>query len=157
MVALHIAPVRLAPTESVQQVDIVEARGISGDRYEGSKHRQVSIQSMDAIREAETIFGAPIDPGLTRRNITISAGAIPPEPGSLIRVGHAVLEVVRVASPCRLLDEFIGPNAQVALRRRGGSICRVLKSGVVMLGDVVALDVDTGTRPTAVGADEQHG
>lgn len=139
MVALHIAPIRLAPTESVHQIDIVEGRGIIGDRYEGSKHRQVSIQSMEAIREAEDIFGAPIDPGLTRRNITISAGVIPREPGSLIWVGPALLQVVRVASSCRVLNEFIGPNAQVALRRRAGSICRVLESGVVALGDVVSL------------------
>lgn len=139
MVALHIAPVHLAPTESVTQINIVQGRGIIGDRYEGSKHRQVSIQSMEALKEAEEIFGAPIDPGLTRRNISISAGAIPREPGSLIRVGPALIEVVRVASPCRLLNEFIGPNAQVALRRRGGSICRVLESGVVRIGDVVSL------------------
>lgn len=137
--ALHIAPARLAPTQSVTEVEIVAGRGIVGDRYEGAKHRQVSIQSLGAIREAETVFGQPIDPGLTRRNITTSDGIIPKEPGSLIRVGEAVLEVVRVAAPCRLLEELIGPNAQVALRRRGGSICRVLESGLVRIGDIVRL------------------
>lgn len=137
--ALHVAPVRLAPTQPVTEAQIVAGRGIVGDRYEGAKHRQVSIQSLDAIREAEELFGAPIDPGLTRRNITISRGVIPKDPGSLIRVGDVLLEVVRVASPCRLLDEFIGPGAQVALRRRGGSICRVLESGLVRLGDIVTL------------------
>jgi len=137
--ALHIAPARLAPTQSVSQVEVVAGRGIVGDRHEGAKHRQVSIQSLDAIREAEAIFGGPIDPGLTRRNITTSGGVIPREPGSVIRVGDAVLEVVRVASPCRLLDELIGPNAQVALRRRGGSICRVLVSGPVRIGDLIRL------------------
>lgn len=137
--ALHIAPVRLAQTQSVTEIQIVAGRGIVGDRYEGARHRQVSIQSLDAIREAEDLFGAPIDPGLTRRNITISCGVIPRDPGSLIRIGVVSLEVVRVASPCRLMDELIGPGAQVALRRRGGSICRVLESGLVRLGDTVTL------------------
>lgn len=137
--ALHIAKARRLPTQSVKQVDIVRNHGITGDRYEGSKHRQVSVQSLEALREAEVAFGAPIDPGLTRRNITISSGIVPREPGSVIRIGDAVLEVVRVAAPCRLLDDLIGPNAQEALRRRGGSICRVLESGVVAVGDLVEM------------------
>ena len=76
---------------------------------------------------------------MTRRNITVSSGEIPKAPGSLIRIGELLLEVVRVAAPCKLLDDTIGPDAQVALRRRGGSICRVLESGVVAVGDGVEL------------------
>ena len=137
--AIHVAKARRLPTRSVDSVDVVEAHGIVGDRYEGSRHRQVSVQSMDAIREAEELFGAPIDPGLTRRNITVSSGVVPRDPGSLIRIGEVVLEVVRVAAPCKLLDDTIGPDAQVALRHRGGSICRVLASGTVRVGDPVEL------------------
>lgn len=145
--ALHVAKGRRLPTRSVERVEIVAARGIVGDRYEGSRHRQVSIQSLDALREAEDVFGAPIDPGLTRRNITISSGVVPREPGSLIRVGGVLLEVVRVAAPCKLLDDTIGPDAQVALRRRGGSICRVLESGTVALGDPVELPAEPPAEP----------
>ncbi len=139
VVALHTAKGRRLPMRAVDQVEVVEAHGIVGDRYEGSRHRQVSIQSLEAIRAAEVVFGAPIDPGLTRRNITVSAGEIPKAPGSLIRIGDLLLEVVRVAAPCKLLDDTIGPDAQVALRRRGGSICRVLESGRVTIGDGVDL------------------
>lgn len=138
--ALYIASARRLPTQSVASVTVEAGKGIVGDRYYGAKHRHVSVQSMEAIKEAEAIFGAPIAPGLTRRNIMISAGVVPRDPGSLIRIGDSLLEVVRVAAPCRVLDEEIGPNAQVALRRRGGSICRVLQSGVVKLGDPVDLD-----------------
>ncbi|GEP37368.1 sulfurase [Nocardioides psychrotolerans] len=139
VVSIHVAKGRRLPMRSVEQAEVVEARGIVGDRYEGSKHRQVSIQSLEAIGEASEVFGAPIDPALTRRNITVSAGVIPKAPGSLIRIGDLLLEVVRVAAPCKLLDDTIGPDAQVALRRRGGSICRVLESGVVAVGDGVEL------------------
>ncbi|MDO9495714.1 MAG: MOSC domain-containing protein [Nocardioides sp.] len=143
--AIHVAKGRRLPTRSVERVEIVGARGIVGDRYEGSKHRQVSIQSLDALREAEAVFGSPIDPGLTRRNITISSGVVPRDPGSLIRISDVLLEVVRVAAPCKLLDDTIGPDAQVALRRRGGSICRVLEGGTVALGDPVQLPVELPT------------
>ena len=139
VVSLHIAKATRLPMRAVERVEVVAARGIVGDRYEGSRHRQVSIQSLEAIHQAEEIFGAPIDPGLTRRNITVSSGEIPKAPGSLIRIGDLLLEVVRVAAPCKLLDDTIGPDAQVALRRRGGSICRVLESGAVGVGDAVEL------------------
>lgn len=139
VVSIHVAKGRRLPMRSVDEAEVVAARGIVGDRYEGSKHRQVSIQSLSAIHEASEVFGSPIDPALTRRNITVSAGEIPKAPGSLIRIGDLLLEVVRVAAPCKLLDDTIGPDAQVALRRRGGSICRVLESGVVAVGDCVEL------------------
>jgi MOSC domain-containing protein YiiM len=76
---------------------------------------------------------------LTRRNLTIDEGDVPTEPGSRIRIGGALLEVVRVAAPCKLLDDTIGRGAQEALRRRGGSVCRVLEGGEIAVGDLVDL------------------
>jgi MOSC domain-containing protein YiiM len=49
-----------------------------------------------------------------------------------------------VAAPCKLLDDTIGPGAQEALRRRAGSVCRVLASGTVRVGDAVDLAVPPG-------------
>jgi MOSC domain-containing protein YiiM len=97
------------------------------------------VQSLTALAEAEELFGRPIPAGLTRRNLTLSSGVVPREPGALIRVGPVLLEVVRVAAPCKLLDDTIGRGAQEALRRRGGSICRVLVGGEVAVGDPVQL------------------
>ena len=48
-----------------------------------------------------------------------------------------LLEVVRVAAPCKLLDDTIGAGAQEALRRRGGSILRIVESGSIRVGDPV--------------------
>lgn len=145
--ALHVAKGRRLPMRTVERVEVETARGIVGDRYHGSKHRQVSVQSQDALDEATELYGADVPAHLTRRNITVSDGVVPRQPGSLIRVGPVLLEVVRVAAPCKLLDDTIGPGAQHALRHRGGSICRVLEGGPVVVGDPVDLDV-----PRAQGA-----
>ena len=65
-----------------------------------------------------------------------------------------LLEVVRVAAPCKLLDDTIGRGAQEALRRRGGSVCRVLEGGEIAVGDPVDLDAGPGgeraVAPTTV-------
>jgi MOSC domain-containing protein YiiM len=136
---IHVAKGRRLPSRSMAQVEIEAGQGIVGDRYHGAKHRQVSVQSVDGLREGGLALGFPIDPALTRRNITLSRGEVPRNPGELIRIGEVLLEVVRVAAPCRLLDDWIGSGAQVALRRRAGSVCRVLEGGPVCVGDAVAL------------------
>jgi MOSC domain-containing protein YiiM len=136
---IHIAKGRRLPSQSVAQVEIEAHKGIVGDRYHGAKHRQVSVQSLDGLREGALALGTPIDPAQTRRNLTLSAGEVPRNPGELIRIGEVLLEVVRVAAPCRLLDDWIGPGAQVALRRRAGSVCRVLEGGLLSVGDAFVL------------------
>jgi len=138
--SLHVAKGRRLPMKAVDNVEVETARGIVGDRYHGSKHRQVSVQSLDDLLVAADLFGSPIPPGLTRRNITVTGGSIPRDPGAIVRIGEVVLEVVRVAAPCKLLDDTIGAGAQHALRHRGGSVCRVLEGGAVTVGDHVNVE-----------------
>lgn len=135
--AIHVAKATRLPMRPVDTVEIEAGKGIVGDRYHGTKHRHVTVQSQDALDEASKIHGAPVEPHLTRRNITISDGLVPRDPGVRISIGEVLLEVVRVAAPCKLLDDTIGPGAQEALRRRAGSVCRVLEGGTVRLGDIV--------------------
>lgn len=142
--SLHVAKGRRLPMRSVEAVEIETARGIVGDRYHGSKHRQVSVQSLDDLLDAAAIYGSPISADLTRRNITVTGGTVPRDPGAIIRIGEVVLEVVRVAAPCKLLDDTIGAGAQHALRHRGGSICRVLRGGRVVPGAEVSVEPPAG-------------
>ncbi|WP_246229124.1 MOSC domain-containing protein [Mycolicibacterium psychrotolerans] len=95
------------------------------------------MQSREALDAAAAQLGRPVDPGATRRNITVDAGEIPTKPGTRIRIADVDLEVVRLSAPCRLLDDWIGPGAAAALSRRGGSVCRVLSSGTLQVGDDV--------------------
>jgi MOSC domain-containing protein YiiM len=138
--AIHIAPGRRLPTKSVQSVEAEAGAGLVGDRYHGSRHRHVTVQSAAALDEAAVELGHPIEPGLTRRNITITSGDIPTRPGARVVIGDVELEVVRVAAPCRLLDDAIGAGAARALHNRAGSVLRLLTSGTVRVGDEVDLD-----------------
>jgi MOSC domain-containing protein YiiM len=137
VVAIHIAPGSRLPVRSVDSVVAEAGKGLVGDRYHGTKHRHVSIQSATSLEEAADRYGAPIAPAGTRRNLTISHGEVPRTPGERLRVGEALLEVVRVAAPCKLLDDTLGRGAQEALRGRGGSIFRVLEGGEIRVGDAV--------------------
>lgn len=139
VVSIHLAPARRAPVRSVPEVVAEVGAGLVGDRYHGSRHRHVTVQSAESLAEAAVVAGLPVTPERTRRNVTLSHGTVPATPGSRILVGEVVLEVVRVAAPCRLLEETIGPGGAAALRRRGGSVCRILAGGTLRVGDSVEL------------------
>lgn len=125
--------------KAVEEVEVETGRGIVGDRYHGSKHRHVTVQSATQLAAATSDLGVPVLPEGTRRNVTVSAGDVPSAPGSLITLGDVELAVVRVAAPCRILDDEIAAGAATALRRRAGSVCRVLKGGRIRVGDPVEM------------------
>lgn len=152
VVAINIAPGRRLPMRSVEAVVAEEGRGLVGDRYHGTRHRHVTIQSQTLLDAAAADLGQPFGAAATRRNITVDTGEIPTAPGTLVRIGDVELEVVRVVAPCRLLDDEIGPGAAEALRRRAGSACRLLTSGTIRLGDTVVF-----TDRPAVETDQPDG
>ena len=137
--AIHVAPGRRIPTRSVDSVEAESGVGLVGDRYHGSRHRHVTVQALDDLATAAEVLGRPVDPGLTRRTITLTTGPIPTRPGERMRIAGVELEVVRIAAPCRLLDDWLGPGAMQALRSpRGGTVFRLLSSGTIRVGDAVA-------------------
>jgi MOSC domain-containing protein YiiM len=139
VVAVHIAKARRLPVRSVDEVVAEAGKGLIGDRYHGTRHRHVSIQSAELLDLAARDLGQDFDPGATRRNVTVDSGDIPTRPGTRLTIGEVELEVVRILAPCRLLDDDIGAGAAAALRRRAGSACRVLTSGTIRIGDPVTI------------------
>jgi MOSC domain-containing protein YiiM len=137
VVAIHVAKGRRLPMQAREAVEVEAGKGIVGDRYHGTKHRHVSVQSRERLAEAAEVFGAEVPEALTRRNLTISHGDVPRDPGARLRIGDVLLEAVRVAAPCKLLDDTIGRGAQEALRRRAGTVFRVLEGGTIAAGDTV--------------------
>jgi MOSC domain-containing protein YiiM len=137
VVSIHVAKATKLPMRAVESVVAEAGAGLVGDRYHGSKHRHVTVQSAASLADASTDLGAPVDPGSTRRNVTVSGGPVPGRPGTRVRMGEALLEVVRPAAPCRLMDDLIAPGAMKALHARGGTVLRILEGGVIRVGDPV--------------------
>lgn len=143
---IHVAKATRLPMQAKDVVEVETGRGIVGDRYHGTRHRHVTVQSRETLDEAARVHGRAVPSGLTRRNVTISHGVVPRDPGRRIRIGEVLLEVVRVAAPCKLLDDTIGAGAQEALRRRAGTVFRVLEGGTIRVGDTVDLEPGLSSR-----------
>jgi MOSC domain-containing protein YiiM len=135
IVSIHVAPATKMPMRAVSEAVVAAGNGIAGDRYEGTRHRHISVQSEGELTRASERLGSTINPGLTRRNVTVSGGPLPRTPGTRLSLGEVELEVVRNAAPCRIMDFEIGEGARAALRRNGGVICRVLTDGIFRVGD----------------------
>lgn len=123
--------------KSVTSVIAEASSGLVGDRYHGSRHRHVTVQSQQELDAAGQALGVEVPPSATRRNVTVSHGEIPTAPGTRLWIGDVDLEVVRVAAPCKLLDDVIGDGARLALRGKAGSVCRLLSSGTIRVGDTL--------------------
>lgn len=139
VLGLHVAAERGAPMHDVGRVEVVAGSGVVGDRYFGTRHRHVSVQSRDELDAAADALGAPVPSGGTRRTVTVDHGTVPTTPGTRLRLGEVELEVVRRAAPCRVMETAVGPGARRALHDRGGAVCRVLTSGAIAVGDPVEL------------------
>lgn len=135
VIALNVAPTSGAEMQAVTEVQVQAGVGIAGDRYHGSRHRHVSVQSAEELAEASTALGRSIEPFETRRTITLAHGRIPTTPGTELIIGGVRLEVVRIAAPCAVMDDEIGRGARAALRRRAGVVCRAVSSGRIALAD----------------------
>ena len=140
VVGLQIALASRLPMREVESIEILDGHGITGDRYENARHRQVTVQTLEEIAVAEEKVGRDLDAVLTRRNITVDTGSLDRTPGSRIRIGSddngwVELEVVRDAAPCKLLEDTLGRDAKLALSKKAGVVYRTISGGTIKLGD----------------------
>ncbi len=142
VVALQIALAARMDMRSIDSVEIADGHGITGDRYENARHRQVTVQTLEEIALAEAEIGRALDAIHTRRNITLDAGLLDRTPGSRIVVGDVELEVVRDAAPCKLLEDNMGRDAKLALHKRAGVVYRTIRGGTISLGDRLETQAD---------------
>lgn len=134
--ALRRKPVKGLPAESVSELSLAAGRGIAGDAYAGNLTRQVSLLPVlppSALRPEG--FCVP----KFRANIEIS-GLTPSglEPGSLLRVGNAVLEVESVGKECYGECAVFRDEGPCVLAREC-VFARVVEGGTVRIGDTIAL------------------
>ena len=139
VVELQIALAARMEMRPVESVEILDGHGITGDRYENARHRQVTVQSLEEIADAEAEIGRPLEAIHTRRNITLSEGRLDRTPGARLQIGeHVELEVVRDAAPCKLLEDNMGRDAKLALHKRAGVVYRTISGGTIQIGDEAA-------------------
>lgn len=140
---IGLRPARGVPMVSVDAAE-VEMKGIVGDRAKSDKRAVTLIQAehlpvISALAGLET----PLDAGRFRRNLVVSGINLLALKGRRFRIGDVELAVTAPCHPCSKMEALLGPGGWNAMRGHGGQCARVLKPGIIRVGDPVqALSFD---------------
>lgn len=112
---------------------VLANKGIEGDHHLGKTNsRQVLLMDDKSL----ITFG--LKPGQIRENITVSGIDIHQlTTGQKLNIGEATLEITGHCEPCGRIDELI-QGLRVKINGRRGMLCKVIKTGIVKIGDPVS-------------------
>lgn len=146
VVGLFVAHGAGAAIESRESVVLIAGVGVEGDRYaEGSGYWSDSRwpdQELTLV-DADVADALGVAPGALRRNVAMRGIVVDVLIGRRAAIGQAVIEGVRPCDPCAHIAELNHrPGLLRALVGRGGLRARILKGGLVAVGDAIELRTD---------------
>ena len=157
---IFIASGAALPMQSLQTV-MVTASGLEGDRYtirkgsfSGQRHdlRDVTLISLDDIREGNSMLSEPFAPSETRRNIVISGKiSLLDLVGREFSIGRVRLRAIEEAPPCRHPEAVAKKRGFLkAFKNRAGIRAKVLEAGRISVGDELRLLSPVETEAVAI-------
>ncbi len=161
---LGIRPARRAGLISLSEVEVVEHLGILGDHGKtsvprlraltgragegvsaaeharpvpgGPGRRQVTLIQAEHFAVMAALAGLPeVTPQMLRRNIVVSGLPLLALKDRRFQVGEVILEGTGECHPCSRMEETLGAGGYNVVRGHGGLTARVVRGGVIRLGD----------------------
>ena len=132
-------PARRADVIVCTAVTALAGQGLEGDHYAGrSGARGVTLMQAEHLAVLAALLRRDaIDPALLRRNLVVSGVNLAALKGQRFRIGTAVLEGTGPCPPCSRMEETLGPGGYNAMRGHAGLNARVVRGGMIRLGDAV--------------------
>lgn len=123
----------------VDAAQVTAGVGLVGDRYKGgSGKRGVTLIQAEHLPVIAALAGhATIAPAQLRRNVVVSGIALMALKGRRFRIGAVELEGTDPCDPCLRMEDALGPGGYDAMRGHGGLCARILRGGVLRIGDTV--------------------
>ncbi len=141
---IGLRPARDVPMREVPQAQVVAGKGLVGDRYgSGSGKRGITLIQAEHLPAIAALSGHDhVPPALLRRNVVVSGIPLVALKGRRFRIGEAVFEGTQPCDPCSRMEAALGPGGYNAMRGHGGLCARVLKDGVIRVGDALVALAD---------------
>lgn len=120
----------------VREATCVENGGIEGDPT-SSPDRGITLIASEQWKQVTTELGVELPWWTRRANVLIETNALGSLIGSRIRLGDVEVQVCDETRPCGLMDQ-LKPGLRAALKpdQRGGVNGRIVKGGILRVGDV---------------------
>lgn len=165
--SLHLHPPDASsPMQTVQQIEVIESKGILGEpRYFGKVSRttgqpvkrQITLIEREQISEHAAALGMEsIPPGAVRSNIETSGISLVSIIGKEIEIGEAILLLYAPRDPCEKMDALCQGLRGLMMNNRQGVLAQVIRSGKIRVGDLIRIcvapspDRDTPARLSAI-------
>lgn len=141
LVGIAIREESRAAMRELQRVAVSTSDGLQGDFRGRPGKRQVTVLSSQDWQQACGELGRDLPWTVRRANLMIDGLRFAGTTDATLRIGQVVLRVCGETDPCQRMDEQ-ADGLQSALRPdwRGGACCRVVRGGVIELGDEVLLE-----------------
>lgn len=132
----------------VAQARLVENWGIEGDAHAGKWHRQVSLLSLERIREFQA-RGVSVEPGDFGENLIVEGYDLKRLPvGTRLRTrGGCLLEVTQIGKECHSHCQIFRTVGDCIMPREG-IFARVIRGGLLQNGDTIVLEKGDGEYET---------
>jgi len=133
--AIHLGADGVAELWTVDSVHAVAGQGLEGDRH----FRKDGARSGQALTlvEAESVEDVGLQPGETRRQVTVRGVRLNDLIGRRFRVGEVECLGVELCEPCSHLESMTRPGIIKDLLHRAGINADVLTDGVIRVGDEI--------------------
>ena len=138
---LGIAANNNQPIKEVNSIEVLENKGILGDRHFhhfNDPYNQISLIESENIDEYNIKFGLDIPYIDFRRNVVTKGIQLNELIGKKLKVGSVELEGIELCRPCKHLTEMLDQkNILKEFLRKGGLRCQILSSAKIKIGDIV--------------------
>jgi MOSC domain-containing protein YiiM len=144
--SLYIGPEEGGPVSRVDSVVAVAGRGLEGDRYfhtvDGphDPSLEITLIEVEPLERAPEEHGLDVEPVDMRRNIVTRGVTLRDLIGKEFTVGEVRIEALEDNPPCRHLVGLVGKPVLKPLIDKGGVRGRIVTSGTIRPGDVIAID-----------------
>ncbi len=127
---------------SVESAELIVDHGLRGDSHAGrDPDRQVSLFAAETLRELQRegfqVSAEQLSANLFTENLELNAL----KPGTTLRLGDCVIEIVEARKPCRAITK-IDRRLPKRLYGECGQLGRIVKGGVARAGDEVEIVSD---------------
>nr|WP_232348915.1 MOSC domain-containing protein [Neptunomonas qingdaonensis] len=138
---IGLRPERKVEMQRVLQVEAIIDMGLAGDRRcQGSpgSARQVTLINHEHIGVVAKLLAlGSIDPAVLRRNLVVSGINLMALRHQRFRIGDVEFEATAQCHPCLRMEQALGKGAVAAMLGHGGICAKILKGGVIGVGDEV--------------------
>lgn len=141
----------ISERRGTRKTEVAEAKlkrnwGIEGDAHGGNWHRQVSLLSLEKIKEFRE-KGADVDFGAFGENLIVEGFDFSSLPvGSRFRIGDAELEMTQIGKECHSHCAIYQTMGDCIMPREG-VFAEVRKPGRIRVGDEILLLPEDPDRP----------